>query len=677
MRYLLVFIYFISFSHIVYPESYNNFDLKTSQGWPYLVTEVLDKVSHVAKNNTKFNEKLLKYKKSITVVFVPGILGSCIKNTDNDKYIWCGEFDVEELKLDSSLIDENNSEPTNYEYTIFEKLNSIDIYGEALEKLRNVSDEYDINLILCPYDWRRDIRASAKRLEKVCLNKIKDNDTNEPTPFIIIAHSMGGVVTWAWHQKYYNNYSYEYKNKRRLINVVALGAPLLGSCEVIRMIEKGYVSPAENWLKNPKNYFDRFKIKSKKFTGSLINAFTGYFTQELRPVIFTWPGAFGLTPRHHTSLRKDHCLPVKKLIVDGNDEIHSYYEKSLWTTDVGKSLRSYKGGQFALPAQYEQVLNKSKNFREWFEPKELAVPTSIYYSEYWHTPNRYNVTPDNKLSTIKENYTTTAGDGRVSFSSALGDISDSYLYRQIVGSGHGELPKDEEFYSDYYHRRLPQIINSYMLLYATKLISNSDELLNQYKEIEGTYISWLSIEEQIKGKQNILPENIQILSDIENINNFNKLMLFGKIELEEEDINKASEAINFLKSSVGYDYESNKTYQALLNLKELIKFRSKESEIQDRAQEGLSFARLLAWESAINPLQYANDHIPELNYYDTSEKLRKLHYIVKRNLGFAYYQTGRCFDAFELYKETGDNKIWEKHLKKPCINLESKEHIYF
>jgi triacylglycerol esterase/lipase EstA (alpha/beta hydrolase family) len=80
------------------------------------------------------------------------------------------------------------------------------------------------NLFPFPYDWRRDNRASARRLERFgwdWLKKWWDPSGNDKAKLIFVVHSMGGLVA-----RYFLEVMGGWKDTRALIS---FGTPYRGA----------------------------------------------------------------------------------------------------------------------------------------------------------------------------------------------------------------------------------------------------------------------------------------------------------------------------------------------------------------------------------------------------------------------------------------------------------------
>lgn len=175
------------------------------------------------------------------IVLVPGILGSKIQECRADdsqcQYIWGTIGAVRRSGVDLSLKSDRV-----YRTDVVDSLLFKDIYGGALDHIRAkaeflVSDRADDALVtVLHYDWRRSNGENAKLLkERVC--RIRANA--ESSPIVIIAHSMGGLVTKVWAARHAKESCADGK-KPDVTQIVFVATPHLGSPKAIKAVAEGY-----------------------------------------------------------------------------------------------------------------------------------------------------------------------------------------------------------------------------------------------------------------------------------------------------------------------------------------------------------------------------------------------------------------------------------------------------
>lgn len=117
----------------------------------------------------------------------------------------------------------------------------IDGYGALVDRIeRRFEVERGKNLILFPYDWRRDIRAAAARLaaeSKEWLAAQRRLGVEDPK-LVLVAHSMGGLVA-----RYFLEVLEGWRDTRML---VTFGTPYTGSLKAVGQLVNGFrLGPVE------------------------------------------------------------------------------------------------------------------------------------------------------------------------------------------------------------------------------------------------------------------------------------------------------------------------------------------------------------------------------------------------------------------------------------------------
>jgi pimeloyl-ACP methyl ester carboxylesterase len=103
---------------------------------------------------------------------------------------------------------------------------------------REVTDPRPGNLYEWPYDWRRDLRSSARKLASFVNERLAawQDFTGETRRVIILAHSMGGLVA-----RYYTEVLGGWTSCRALIT---FGTPHRGSVRALGVLANGYLGNA-------------------------------------------------------------------------------------------------------------------------------------------------------------------------------------------------------------------------------------------------------------------------------------------------------------------------------------------------------------------------------------------------------------------------------------------------
>jgi Lecithin:cholesterol acyltransferase len=112
----------------------------------------------------------------------------------------------------------------------------IDGYSAMIARLQSALGlELGKNLLEFPYDWRRDNRFSARclqRLSREWLKRWRDRSGNAKAKLILVAHSMGGLVS-----RYFLEVLGGWKDARALIT---FGTPYRGSLNALGYLANGY-----------------------------------------------------------------------------------------------------------------------------------------------------------------------------------------------------------------------------------------------------------------------------------------------------------------------------------------------------------------------------------------------------------------------------------------------------
>jgi Lecithin:cholesterol acyltransferase len=112
----------------------------------------------------------------------------------------------------------------------------IDGYGEIEKFLLDTFDlTKDVNYFPFPYDWRRDNRASALRLQELStgwLANWRRTSGNDAAQLVLIGHSMGGLIS-----RYFVEALGGWRDTRA---VVTFGTPFYGSLNALDFLVHGY-----------------------------------------------------------------------------------------------------------------------------------------------------------------------------------------------------------------------------------------------------------------------------------------------------------------------------------------------------------------------------------------------------------------------------------------------------
>ena len=187
------------------------------------------------------------------VVVLPGITGSVLQKNGKDVWVLTGQAlsrflrtrgrELRELRIASSddftaddLDDGIRATTLMPDAHIVPGLWKVDGYGTLAKFLRQ---EFEFaqgkNYFELPYDWRRDNRVAARKLEYLIAEKLpewREFSGNHHAKVILVAHSMGGLIS-----RYYLEIAEGWKNCRALIT---FGTPYRGSVKSLNFLANGH-----------------------------------------------------------------------------------------------------------------------------------------------------------------------------------------------------------------------------------------------------------------------------------------------------------------------------------------------------------------------------------------------------------------------------------------------------
>lgn len=181
-------------------------------------------------------------KKRNPVIIVPGIISSYInKNEPGLPELWPNIYKMLIPGDDSYLYDlsmnqlgwpnEINTKPTD----IFRNVANQDIFEGLIEEFKKTGYKENENLFVFPYDWRLDINwiAGDSPMPNTSTLKNKINEVLSTTgseKVDIVAHSMGGLVTKAYMNKY---------GQDKIDTFIDIGTPHYGAPKALKMLIYG------------------------------------------------------------------------------------------------------------------------------------------------------------------------------------------------------------------------------------------------------------------------------------------------------------------------------------------------------------------------------------------------------------------------------------------------------
>jgi pimeloyl-ACP methyl ester carboxylesterase len=184
------------------------------------------------------------------VVLLPGIVGSVLQKDDHDVFgltvgaglrgLLSGGRSVRDLRLidDPPDVDdlEDGVTPARVasDAHLIPGLWKVDGYGKVAERLqRRLRLEPGATYFEFPYDWRRDNRVAARKLQADAAGWLAVRRRSDPDArLVLIAHSMGGLVA-----RYYLEVLEGWRDTRMLIT---FGTPYRGALNAVDFLAHGF-----------------------------------------------------------------------------------------------------------------------------------------------------------------------------------------------------------------------------------------------------------------------------------------------------------------------------------------------------------------------------------------------------------------------------------------------------
>lgn len=195
------------------------------------------------------------------VIFIPGLMGTRLRDPDSGKEIWPGSFfelffdDHSELALDIDPISLHPMPSKLEPYAIADRIGGNDFYATILQALETAGgyrratpgtppDFRHPSYYVFPYDWRYDNVLTARRLSAF-IEQIRTDHRQPNLKVDIVGHSMGGLIA-----RYYlrygeadvldaNEFPVNMHGRSRIRRLILLGTPNLGSVESLKSFITG------------------------------------------------------------------------------------------------------------------------------------------------------------------------------------------------------------------------------------------------------------------------------------------------------------------------------------------------------------------------------------------------------------------------------------------------------
>jgi len=626
------------------------------------IRDLLATLDKVGADHEGVATELARLRASFGIVFVPGILGSTLESASRGKLWGFGIPDQDALRLDPALIEE--TAPSDVTTGLALSLGPVDLYREAFRLLRQSAGKLGIpdkRVVACGYDWRRDIRWGARELH-TCITT--HPDLKDATALIVIAHSMGGLVTWSWHKDYTRD---GWLGDTRVIALAVLGSPLEGSCEMLRMIQAGYVQPTQNTTLRNDQVWRRWWSKIEGMKDRFVNIVTSTLSQDLRAVILTWPGAFELMPRPAQSVNDDAHL-CARVPVDPTDPDNrrplTPFDPTFWSSTLGEDLLR----PYAPPPDLDAVLAKAAEFRTGFSATTLRSPTYLFATFVWVTPTLVPLTGDYRLAA--SDWYSKDGDGRVLVTSARPDAVDAAA-TFFVYSVHGNLPEDEIFHAEFFGERLPRVLAGYVAARILQMFGANDGFLKVYAAAGGLLVNPQDFRvafERVSSPAIIYPLTREAWDSAVD---FNKALCDGPIACDG----------GYRNAVLAASRARTETARAAAFTSVIIMSpEGSREETFARAQRGLAMARSLNWAAAIDDLRIAVPRLEQMRATAggrEAQNVRDLRVNATAMLARALVIRGYCVEAREPMRKAAQEgqHFAMRDLRAPCYDRGSGKYI--
>lgn len=372
----------------------------------------------LAEKHEGLSMKINELRDSYEIVFIPGILGSCLK-------IGSYVFGKDRIDCTKLVLSEANKHAVPQIMNQFSSeglfaglIKDEDVYGDGLKYLNYALRGKTIHTFA--YDWRLDIAVISEQFQEFAKIHL------EGKRVIVVAHSMGGLVAWHWKNTHLG------KNDRpfTMVDLILVGSPLQGSCEIVKTLVEGYSeSDDASWL---------HKVISKQVFKNAHAAF------------FTFPSVFELIPKYE----KCNCF-VREL--NGNPFPQDPFEFGTWHQESGHSvIRKFYNDTGLTEEEYrfliEHAIQEAKKFHAIFDPRQHKDTVYLLYSGSTKMASEYIIENDKKdwLRIKNKGYSySKLGDGRVLSESARNKCDETEMdfpiYYHLPTETHGSLLKDDQF----------------------------------------------------------------------------------------------------------------------------------------------------------------------------------------------------------------------------------------
>jgi pimeloyl-ACP methyl ester carboxylesterase len=340
------------------------------------------------------------------LVFVPGILGSRLCDP-NDTIVW---GTVTSFSNFPRLEVGNPENPVLHPCGLVDEIQILgpfwihDTYKSWLDALKQVgfSPERN-NLLVFAYDWRLSNFDNAQRLDALVAAHIPAGKQ-----FDIIAHSMGGIVTRIYLDRY--------QSARAVNQVIYLGTPFLGSMDTLGTIKEGWGFPLTN-LAGGRELVAR--------------------------VAMSFPSMLEMLPRY------TDCCYVRKL--DGSRQSLDIFDPQTW------KLLGWLPSTYSDPARFARFSNELRHSASLTPLLSSPAPSGVYEmifaSDIYDTLRLVGM-KEGKTTPRDWVFTTSKGDGTVPVWSVARSTNSSEYSSTLPSFAKHEHLFDDKWVTSVVFRRL-------------------------------------------------------------------------------------------------------------------------------------------------------------------------------------------------------------------------------
>ena len=352
-------------------------------------------------------------------VIVPGILGSKLR--DGKDVIWGSVAARDLFRRHPDRLSYPDRKLKPEVMLSFEITNavSLPVYGPLIEAMTTLDVSNVEHQTVFPYDWRQNVVDSAAQLDQF-LRDPKLAQSIGGRDVVIIAHSMGGLVTTSWYHKYYAPHPEQYSFP--IANFFLLGVPHRGAPSSLLAIALGY---------QPGSRLSQWEEQVYSF-----------LFRELNRAAVSFPGLFDLLPD-----------TFKAVYEDGGGDVEIFSVGSWLRYDWARKARDARRAKAEVfyPSYIQPMLDRSSELHRLITDEGTlpVAKTFFFYSKSHDTVTSILMERDRHNVYTPRPRWEKDGDERVpSYSAVPGDIATKHPDHAVqLQATHGALPNDPTFHA--------------------------------------------------------------------------------------------------------------------------------------------------------------------------------------------------------------------------------------